>query len=346
MHMASEPAALPALPALVALGGGGGVSQLLLGARPFFGARTAGIAVTDTGRSTGLARAIGAIPAPGDLRGTIAQLARDPDALLPRLLQHRFRSPELPLLDGMAFGNLLIAALAQLTGDFAAAVAEVSRLVEPDALVLPVSTANTQLCAELADATQVEGELAVRGLGKAPIRRLFLTDPRAAAHPPLLEAIAAADIVAIGPGSFFTSVLANLLFDGMAAALRATPATVVLVCNTTTQPGQTDGMNLADHVERAVELLGPGVLDLALLNRSSDTLSSYVVAQYAAEGIHVLEPDEAQLRRIADMGVTPLVRNFAEQREGKRVLWNKQDTIRHDPALLGMALWKLALDRM
>lgn len=331
-------------PALVVIGGGGGASQLLLGARPYFGTLTAAIAVTDTGRSTGIARAIGTIPAPGDLRNTMAQLARDPEALLPRLLQHRFRSPEVPLLDGMAFGNLLIAALAQLSGDFAGAVESIGSMLELWARVLPVSTANTQLCAELEDGTLLEGELAVRGLHKAPIRRLFLADPNATAYPPVLDAIAAADVVVIGPGSFFTSVLANLLFEGLAKALRATSATVVLVCNTTTQPGQTDGMSLADHVRHAVELLGPGTLDLALVNRSSDTLSSYVIAQRAAEGLHLLAPDDEELRRIAELGVTPLVRNFAETGTGERTLWNKQDSIRHDPALLGMALWKIALD--
>jgi len=249
------------------------------------------------------------------------------------------------VLDGMAFGNLLLAALTQMTGDFAQAVEAANLMLGLTARVMPISTVNTHLCAELEDGSVAENELAVRALNKAPISRLYLSTPDAPAYPPVLQAIAQADVVVIGPGSFFTSVLANLLFDRLAEALRTTQATVVFVCNTTTQPGQTDGFSLADHVRRVVELLGPDTLDLALVNRSSDTLSSYVIAQYAAEGLHMLTPSDTELRQIADLGVTPLVRNFAETSEGKRTLWNKQDTIRHDPTLLGLALWKIAQDR-
>ncbi len=329
---------------LVAIGGGGGVSQVLLGARPYFGSLTAAIAVTDTGRSTGTARAIAAMPAPGDVRNTLATLASDPDGLLPRLMQHRISSPAVPVLDGMAFGNLLIAALTQLTGDFAEAVEAAGQLLGCTARILPISTVNTHLCAELADGSVAENELAVRALNKAPISRLYLSTPGAPANPAVIQAIQHADVVAIGPGSFFTSVLASLLFDHVAEALRETRATVVFICNTTTQPGQTDGFTIADHVRRLVDLLGPGTLDVALISRS-EHIDRQVAAEYAAEGLHLLEPDEAELAQIAALGVQPLVRNLAEASEGKRTLWNKQDTIRHDPTLIGMALWKIALDR-
>ncbi len=329
---------------LVAIGGGGGVSQVLLGARPYFGALTAAIAVTDTGRSTGTARAIADMPAPGDVRNTLATLARDPDGLLPRLMQHRISSPAVPILDGMAFGNLLIAALTQLTGDFAEAVEAAGQLLGCTARILPISTVNTHLCAELADGSVAENELAVRALNKAPISRLYLSTPGAPANPAAIQAIQHADVVAIGPGSFFTSVLASLLFDHVAEALHETRATVVFICNTTTQPGQTDGFSIADHVRRLVDLLGPGTLDVALISRS-EHIDPHVAAQYAAEGLHLLEPSEEELAQIAAMGVQPLVRNLAEASEGKRTLWNKQDTIRHDPTLIGMALWKIALDR-
>lgn len=329
---------------LVAIGGGGGVSQVLLGARPYFGALTAAIAVTDTGRSTGTARAVADMPAPGDVRNTLAALARDPDSLLARLMQHRINSPAVPLLDGMAFGNLLIAALTQMTGDFAEAIEAANLMLGVKARVLPVSTVSTHICAELADGSIAENELAVRALNKAPISRLFLSTPDAPTYPPVLQAISQADVVVIGPGSFFTSILATLIFDGMAEALRNTKATVVFVCNTTTQPGQTDGFTIYDHVQRIVDVLGPGTLDVALINRS-ENLTPEVVAEYAAEGLHLLRPTTEELLAINDLGVTPLVRNFAESTEGKRTLWNKQDTIRHDPTLLGLALWKIALER-
>jgi uncharacterized cofD-like protein len=331
-------------PSLVAIGGGGGVSQVLLGARPYFGTLTAAIAVTDTGRSTGTARAVADMPAPGDVRNTLAALARDPASLLARLMQHRIASPAVPTLDGMAFGNLMLAALTQMTGDFAEAVEAANLMLGVTARVLPVSTVNTHLCAELEDGSVAENELAVRALNKAPISRLYLSVPDAPAYEPVLQAIAQADVVVIGPGSFFTSVLANLVFGRVAEALRATQATVVFVCNTTTQPGQTDGFTIYDHVRSVVELLGPEALDIALINRS-ENLAPQLVEEYAAEGLHLLRPRDEELRQIAELGVTPLVRNFAETGEGKRTLWNKQDTIRHDPTLLGLALWKLAQDR-
>lgn len=329
---------------LVAIGGGGGVSQLLLGASPYFAQRSAVIAVTDTGRSTGTARAIGDIPAPGDLRNTLAALAAEPDGLWARLLQHRLHAPEVPSLDGMAFGNLLIAALAQLDGDFSAAVGQVSRMLACRAEVLPVATISAQLCAELADGRIVERELAVRELDKPPIKRVFLSPPAAAASPAVLTAIAQADLVALGPGSFYTSLLATLCFDGVVAALRQTPATIVFICNSTTQPGQTDAMGVYDHVWRLVELLGPEVLDYALISRG-DQIAPEVHAAYAASGLHLLEPDDAELDQVRTLGVEPLARPLLETSSGPRTLWNKLDTIRSDPELLGLALYKIALDR-
>lgn len=327
---------------LVVIGGGGGVSQVLLGAQAYFDERTGVIAVTDTGRSTGTARAIAAMPAPGDLRNTLAALAREPDSLLARLVQHRFSAPAVPALDGMAFGNLLIAALTQLTGDFGEAVASVSRLLDCTARILPVSTVNAQLCAEREDGSVAEDELAVRALGQAPIRRLFLSPPGAPASPEVLAAVAEADVVALGPGSFFTSVMAALIFDGLVAALRRTRATVVYIANSTTQPGQTDGLTILDHVRRLVDLLGPGTLDAAVIS-SSDRVSPAVVAQYAADGLHLLRPDPDQLAAIAALGVTPLVGDITEATTGRRTLWNKQDTIRYDAALMGGALRAIAL---
>jgi uncharacterized cofD-like protein len=321
---------------LVAIGGGGGASQVLLGAAPHFARRVAVVAVTDTGRSTGVARQVGKIPAPGDLRSTIAALAADHGALWPRLLEQRFRAPDHPALDGMAFGNLLIAALAQLDGDFAAAVATVAELAGSAAEVLPASTADAQLCAELADGASVCGELQVRGLGKPPIRRLFL-DPPASAHPPALEAILSADLVTIGPGSLFTSLLATLQFGGMVEALRSTAARVVYICNSTTQPGQTDGMGAYDHVARLDELLGPGQLDAAIINRSPD-LPADLVARLAADGLHVLAPDAAEIAAMTALGVRPLVADYSEAPGAARQLWNKQDTLRYDPAKVGAAL--------
>lgn len=321
---------------IVAIGGGGGATQVLRAVESFASARTAVIAVTDTGRSTGLARQIGAIPAPGDIRATIAAFATDP--VMAEALNYRFDGAGVPQLAGMACGNLLLAALARTTADFAAAVEYLARLAQTAVRVLPVSAANATLCAELSDGTIVEGELAVRGLGKAPLARLFLREP-AVAYAPALDAIRAADLVVLGPGSLWTTVLASLQFDGLARALAETRGTVAYICNTTTQPGQTDGYRAIDHVRRMLETLGPGVLDVALINRSSPDPAA--LRQYAAEGLHLLTPDDTEIDAIAALGVRLLVRALTEPIGVKRELWNKQDTVRHDGAALGAALCEL-----
>jgi uncharacterized cofD-like protein len=321
---------------IVAIGGGGGATQVLKAAQSFADKLTAIIAVTDTGRSTGLARRIGRIPAPGDLRATIAAFATDP--LIADLLQHRFDGAGLPQLEGMAFGNLLLAALAQVTGDFAAAVEQTARLAGCAVDVLPVATADTQLCAELDDGTIVEGELEVRGLHKPPIARLFLREA-APAHPPALGAIRSADLVVLGPGSLFTTVLASLLFGELVEALQKARGQIVYICNTTTQSGQTEGFTALDHVRRIVAALGPGTLDAALINRSQPDAAT--IARYAAEGLHLMRPDDAEIAAITALGMRPIVRDLTEGAGEQRALWNKQDTIRHDPAALQAALREL-----
>jgi uncharacterized cofD-like protein len=318
---------------IVAIGGGGGATQVLRAAAPYAERRTAVIAVTDTGRSTGLARQIGHIPAPGDLRATIAAFADN--RLIADLLQHRFDGAGIPQLEGMAFGNLLIAALAQVTGDFAAAVDYVSELAASSVRVLPASPADAQLCAELDDGAIVEGELAVRGLGKSPIRRLFLR-AHADADTRATWAISHADLVVVGPGSLFTTVLATLLFDGMGEALRYTRGRVAYVCNTTTQPGQTDGMGAYDHVRRIVDALPPRTLDAVVIN--TGVPDAVALAAYEAEGLFLLRPDAAELAAIEALGVRVIARDVTETVGEKRALWNKQDTVRHDTARLGEAL--------
>jgi uncharacterized cofD-like protein len=328
---------MPHTPHIVAIGGGGGATQVLKAAQGFTERLTAIIAVTDTGRSTGLARAIGGIPAPGDLRATIAAFASD--RALADLLQHRFDGRGVPELEGMAFGNLMLAAMAQSSGDFAASVERLTALCRCTAQIYPVTGANTQLCAELADGTIAEGELHVRGLNKPPIARVFLSTP-APAHPPALGAIRDADLTVIGPGSLFTTVLAALLTEGLPEALASTRGQVAYICNNTTQPGQSDGLTAYDHVRRVAELLGPGVLDAALINRSP--YNAETMGPYEAEGLFLLQPDDAEIAAIEQLGVRPIVRQLAEPIGTKRAMWKKQDTVRHDPAALQEILRELA----
>jgi uncharacterized cofD-like protein len=321
---------------LTVIGGGGGAAQVLLAARSVFARRSAVLAVTDSGRSTGTVRELFAMPAPGDIRNTLAALAADPHGPLARSVQYRLHQPQLPQLEGMALGNLLLAVLNDVVGDLAEATRVLAGLLGVPETVVPVSIDNSVLCAELADGSRRSGEPAVRGLAKPAIRRLWL-EPAAQLHPAAAREIAAADLIVLGPGSFYTSVLAALATDGIVDALRSARGRLVFVCNTTTQPGQTDGLRVADHVAALVERLGPGVLDTVLINDSS-RLDAERRAAFSAAGLTPLECDAGQIAPIKALGVEPLIVELAEPAGAQRQLWNKMDTIRHDPQRLTAVL--------
>jgi uncharacterized cofD-like protein len=328
--------------ALVAIGGGNGTTQVILSCRPYFKKLSAIVGITDFGRSTGVARSIGKIPAPGDIRNTIANLAVDPNEVLVKLLQHRFTGDVISQLDGMAVGNLIIAALSQISGDFSQAVLELQKLVGCIANIVPISNSNVDLCSELTDGTVTHNELETRGVNKAPIKRLFLSQSPAPASDAALSAIRDADLIVIGPGSFYTSVLATLVFDGVKEALMETKGTVVYIANTTTQPGQTDAFTAFDYINEMTMFLGDGVLDYALVNKSAP-LSDAILKKYAVDGITVISPDEAEIKRLSQLPCQIIVRDFTENITEKREIWNKLDTVRHDHAKLGAALNELML---
>lgn len=310
---------------VVVLGGGGGAA-LSLAAIPDEYHKTAIIAVTDTGRSTGVARRIGGdMPAPGDIRSTIAATATD--AQMATLLQHRFDASGINELHGMALGNLMLAALYRESRDFAQAVAQMNRLAQTSVTVLPVSSRSTQLCAELVDGTVCHGEVAVRTPHKAPIARCYV-DPEAPALPDALQAIREADLVIIGPGSFYTTIHAVLVIDGICEALRQTAATVVFVMNTTTQTGQTEHMNVVDHVMTIHQLVGIGVIDATIVN--TGPASPAQVEKLAREGLRPLVVTDAERDALAAREISCIFAPVSEQIATDRALWNKQDTVRHD----------------
>ena len=317
----------------VVLGGGGGAS-VALRAIPDTYDKTAIIAVTDTGRSTGVARQVGGdMPAPGDIRATIAAHARNRQ--LAQLLQHRFDGQGVPGLDGMALGNLMLAALYRESGDFAQAVADLAQLADCAVTVLPATTHATQLCAHLIDGSDHVGEVAVRAPHKAPIAACRL-DPLVPAHPAACQAIIDADVVVIGPGSFYTTIHAVLLPEGMREALQQCRGQVIFIANTTTQTGQTEHLDNVGHVAMLVALLGSGVLDIVLLNNRR--ASQAQVARLAAEGLKQLDLDASDIPNIAALGVRAIPWPLIEPDVSDRTLWNKQDTLRHDAKALRAAM--------
>lgn len=327
---------------IVCIGGGLGAPTVMAGLRAYTPDITGIIGVTDSGRSTGKVRIALDVPAPGDIRNALAVLAEG-DPVLTRLMAHRFETDKSEDLNGMAFGNLFLAALTQQEGSFLRAVEEASRLLKLRGRVLPVTLYNTHLCAELADGTVVEEEVQVRAVGKAPIKRLYLKDDSVTATPGSVEAIAAADLITLGPGSLYTTVAACLLVPDIARAIANASGVVAYVVNTTRQPGQTDGMDLSDHVCVVQDYLGGTGLDVALVN--DDTPPAHLRSHYAERGLEYMEPTSIELEKIRSLGVRPVTAPVIDKWSGPRDLWLKQDTIRHDAERVARALIALVDER-
>ncbi len=322
-----RPGPRPARPLRVAaLGGGTGLPVVLRGlarrARPRNGRAgieiTAVVAMSDDGGSSGrLRRTRGLLP-PGDVRNCLVALSGSPGALAD-VLQHRFGGRG--SLAGHALGNLLLAALAEMHGDFLQAIRTASRLLDTRGTVLPSTVDPVQLAAELEDGRRVLGERHLAGAGTR-VRRVFLHPVRPAPADGVLEAIASADLVTLGPGSLYSSVLPNLLVDGVAEALQATRARRVLVANLMTEPGETGGMSAVDHVRAVLEHAGP-VVDVVLLN--SAPLGGARLGRYALTGA---EPVAIDLDRLRALGAVPVQADLL--RAGPR--------LRHDARKLRKAL--------
>ncbi len=256
-------------PHIVAIGGGHGLSTLLRGLKAYTHNLTAVVTVADDGGSSGrLRRDLGILP-PGDIRNCLAALSDD-ETLLSQLFQYRF-SDAAGDLQGHSFGNLFITALAALTGSFEEAVAESGKVLAVHGRVLPSTLQQVQLVAELALAPQADQIVRVVGESKIPkvpgqVRRVWLEPNHPPAYPAVIRAILSADMIVVGPGSLFTSLLPNLLVPDIAAALRASRALKVFVCNVATQPGETDGFTCQDHLKVLEDHVGPGLFDVVLVN--------------------------------------------------------------------------------
>lgn len=231
-------------PRIVAIGGGTGLSVLLRGLRKHTDNLTAVITVADDGGSSGrLRRELGVLP-PGDFRNCLVAMSED-ESLLAELFQYRFKEGD--GLKGHSFGNLFIVAMANVTDGFDQALVESSRVLAVRGRVVPATTSNLQLSARFKDGSVVSGESSI-ARRKGEIERLMIEPEEAAAHPLAVRAISEADLVVIGPGSLYSSILPNLMVSGVSDAVRRTSATVVYVCNVATQVGETGDYTLAEHV--------------------------------------------------------------------------------------------------
>ncbi len=325
MRLAYERARRRRGPKVVAIGGGTGLPNLLTGLKEFTDNLTAVVTVSDDGGSSGRLRRQFDMPPPGDLRNCLVALA-DSEPLMGQLLQHRFAKKG--ELQGHTFGNLFLAALSEVSGDFSRAMVESSRVLAVRGRVLPVTLDLVQLSARLKNGKLVVGETRIRSR-KSPIESVQLVPPRVRPNPEALKEISRADIIVFGPGSLFTSIVPNLLVPGVKEAIGGAKAIKIFVCNVMTEPGETDGFSAADHIDVLARYLGAGALDGVLLNNQEP--SRRQLARYRAEGASLVEIDVERLRM---MGISAVKVNL---------LGRGHTYIRHDPALLARAVVKFAV---
>ena len=252
-------------PKVVVIGGGTGMATLLRGLKRHTSNITAIVTVADDGGSSGrLRRSLGVLP-PGDFRNCIAALADD-EALITQLFQYRFGAGD--GLEGHSFGNLFISAMAEVTGSFEKALAESSRVLTIQGRVIPATIHDVTLVGDLRSTEtvyRVAGESAIPA-ATGSIERVFLQPDDVPAYPEAIQAILAADLIVAGPGSLYTSVIPNLLVRDIAAAVRASRAIKVYVCNVATQPGETDGYGVLDHVKALEQHAGDGLFNIVVAN--------------------------------------------------------------------------------
>jgi uncharacterized cofD-like protein len=306
-------------PKIVVVGGGTGLGTILRGLKEISSNLTAIVTVADDGGSSGRLRMEFGILPPGDIRNCLVALA-DLEPLMERLMQYRFQAGS--GLSGHNFGNLFLTALTEITGDFEAAIKESSKVLAVRGQVLPATLEHVTLEAELTDGAVVTGESQI-SKSQAAIRRVSL---RPAVVKPVAEAITAiedADLIILGPGSLFTSIIPNLLVEDITIAIKTAKAPKVYICNAMTQPGETDHLSASAHIRQIYEHTGPGLIDIALVN--TDPLPPDILARYAEEQAF---PVEADLEKIKDMGITPL----------GAALIVKSQVIRHDARKLALII--------
>ena len=309
-------------PRIVAIGGGHGLSTMLRGLKKYSQNITAIVTVADDGGGSGMLREeLGILP-PGDIRNCLMALANT-EPTMEELLNYRFKDGS---LSGQSFGNLFLAALYGLSSSFDEAVHKMGEVLAITGRVLPVTDENVHLEAEFDNGERCLGESKIfyaKKINNERIKQVRLVPEHPAALPESLEAIARADVIIIGPGSLYTSIIPNLLVDGIAEAIAKSHALKIYVMNIMTQDGETEGCTGADHVRAILEHGKPGIMDVCIANCAS--ISESVLAPYREEGVSPMVLDR---EGIEAMGIS--VREYA-MATGERY-------IRHDPDLLADAI--------
>jgi uncharacterized cofD-like protein len=305
---------------IVAIGGGTGLSTMLRGLKEYSSNITAVVTMADDGGSSGMLREHGILP-PGDLRNCIAALA-EAEPTMQELFQHRFEG--LGELKGHSVGNLIVAAMCEMTGDYESAVRETSKVLAIRGRVLPSTLDDIRMGAHLADGSEVLGQ---SNVNKAQnIQQAFLVPENPRALPDVVKAIHEADLIIVGPGSLFTSIIPNLLVPEIAEAVKKAKAPKVYVCNVMTQPHETAQFKASDHVAAIIRHIGKGVLTHALVNNGK--VKADILDRYRKVGAEYVEPDEAAIEML---GVRPIHGNFIDD----------TNLVRHNPQKLATSIFRL-----
>ena len=318
---------------IVVIGGGTGNYVVLNGLKHHTSNLTAIVAMTDSGGSSGRLRdQLGQLP-PGDVRQCLLGLSPDNpnDSILRRLLDYRFdRGRD---LQGHSFGNLMLAALTELTGSMALAIIEAGRMLQITGRVLPVTLTKTNLKARLVDGTVVAGEASidVRSIKPGVLIDYVYLDPPAQVYPPVVEAILEANLVVMGPGDLYTSIIPNLMVDGVGDAIARTRAKVVYTSNLMTKPGESDSFKVSDFVKEVKGYMGPrGRIDYLLVNNGP--MPDEVVDRYRSSNAHPVELDTEECSGLVGRIVrSPIVGHGTQ--------------IRHDSDALARTIMSVAEDQ-
>lgn len=318
-------------PKVVAIGGGTGLSTMLRGLKHYTSNITAVVTVADDGGGSGVLRQdLGMLP-PGDIRNCILALAST-EPIMEQLLQYRFAEG---ILKGQSFGNLFLAAMNGISGNFEEAIKKVSDVLAVTGRVLPVTLQDIQLCAELENGTIVCGESKIAEQKKkynSPIKRIFLKPDDATPLPDVLDAIFDADVIITGPGSLYTSIIPNLIVAGVAEAIRNTKALKIHVCNVMTQPGETDGYSAFDHIAAIEKHAGKGLVDWCITNTQHVPLD--LLERYFEDGA---QPVAVDSDRFKGTGLKLLE---------EEILTISNSYVRHDTDKLASLIAKLVLDEV
>ena len=315
-------------PNIVAIGGGTGLSTLLSGLKRYSSNLTAIVTVADDGGSSGVLRRELGVQPPGDIRNCLAALSTE-EPLLTRLFQYRFKAGS--GLEGHSFGNLFLSALSAITGSLESAITASSRVLAVQGQVVPATNADVRLWAELENGERIEGESRI-GQARSPIVRLGCIPERPPALPRALEAIAHADLILLGPGSLYTSLLPNLLVPELVEAIRRSKAPRLYICNLMTQPGETDGLDVQGHL-RAIEAqlasLGVGERLFTAVLAQEVLAHGPLVENYRLRGAEPVLCGTRQLKADGyDVMLAPM--------QGAR----PSATLRHDPRSVALAVMR------